>query len=109
MVVTASFAPLQDVTMMLAQASMHDKAQGMMSAGMDQDAQAPCCDDCPENQSGGCKDTALCMAKCGKLPMRLSAPPLPDSVQIAQWVPPAPMLVLPERAPLPLRRPPRIV
>jgi hypothetical protein len=109
MAVTASFAPWQDVTMLLARASMDDQAQGMMSAGTDQDAQAPCCDDCPEKLSGGCKDTALCMAKCGKLPMRLSAPPLPEGIQIAQWVPPAPMRVLPELAPLPLRRPPRTV
>jgi hypothetical protein len=107
MVLTSSFASLQDVTMMLAQASMDDKAQGMMSAGMSEVAQEPCCDDCPEKQNGSCKDTALCMAKCGKLPMRLSAPPVPQRIRIAQWVQPAPMLVLPEHAPLPLRRPPR--
>jgi hypothetical protein len=99
-ILSGTFGPWNEIA--------HGAPNVAISEIMDAASADPCCDDCPANYST-CNDSALCMAKCGKLPMHLGAPLGVKAPAFTSRIALAAAPDLPDRQPSPLRRPPKQV
>lgn len=71
-------------------------------------AKSPCCDDCDgHGQKNPCDMSALCMAKCGKLPITNAESTAFLAYFTVGYISP-PVSAPPSHAPSPLQRPPRV-